>query len=106
LVISGSFRWVDGELPFLLHQLIPPARSCKSEDDFHGIDHCYGGGKGHGRSNSGNATSNFANRPIGLPVSQLRHLDAKKGATARYPSAKYALPSKTIATICGMRNDR
>ena len=27
------------------------------------------------------------------------------GATARYPSAKYAIPPKTIATICYMRND-
>jgi hypothetical protein len=61
LVISGSFRWVDGELPFFLHQLIPLARSCKSEDDCHGIGHCYGDGKGPGRrqSNSSNATSNF-----------------------------------------------
>jgi hypothetical protein len=44
------------------------------------------------------------NRPIGLPVSQWRRPDANKDATGRYPSAKYVIPTKTIATICDMRN--
>src|SRR6266487_7118951 len=61
-------------------------------------------GLGGGTVTPGNATSNFINRPIGLPVSQRRHPDANKGAPARYPSAKYAIPSKTIATICDVRN--
>ena len=45
------------------------------------------------------------NRPIGLLISQRRHPDANKGATARYPSAKYAIPPKAIATIGDKRND-
>jgi hypothetical protein len=62
-------------------------------------------GLGGGTVTPGNATSNFINRPIGLPVSQRRHPAANKGAIARYPSAKYAIPPKTIATIGDMRND-
>jgi hypothetical protein len=35
---------------------------------------------------------------------EIAHSDANKGAIAGYPSAKYAIPPKTIATIGEMRN--
>ena len=41
----------------------------------------------------------------GADGTDVTHPDANKGAIARHPSAKYAIPPKTIATIGDMRND-
>lgn len=51
----------------------------------------------------GSATVRF--EPKVMTNLGITHLDANKGAIARYPSAKYAIPPKTIATSGDMRND-